>query len=49
MLISEEGRRRPFGCATSTSELFKPDRLHRKVAGLLDGNGPEAEPSEAFH
>lgn len=36
LLISEEGRQRPFGCATFTSELFKPDRLHRKVAGLLE-------------
>jgi hypothetical protein len=35
--ISEEGRQRPFGCATFTSELFKPDRLRRKVAGLLEG------------
>jgi len=33
LLISEEGRQRPFGCATFTSELLKPDCLHRKWSG----------------
>lgn len=50
LVISEEGRHRPFGCATFTSELFKPDCLRQKVAGLLGGNG--ARPSvrdEAIH
>jgi hypothetical protein len=45
LVISEEGRQRPFGCATFTSELLKPDRLRRKVAGLLDENGREVDPS----
>jgi hypothetical protein len=45
LVISEERRPRPFGCATFTAEIFKPDRLRQKVAGLLDGNGREAEPS----
>jgi hypothetical protein len=45
LVISEEGRQRPFGCATFTAEIFKPDWLRQKVAGILDGNGREAEPS----
>jgi hypothetical protein len=43
LVISEEGRQRPFGWATFTSELFKPDRLRRKVAKLLEGSDHAAK------
>jgi DNA-binding NtrC family response regulator len=45
LLISEEEQQRPFGCATFTAEIFKPERLRQKVAGLLDGNDRDVEPS----
>jgi hypothetical protein len=45
LVVSEEGRQRPFGCTTFTAEIFKPDRLREKVAKLLDGNGREVDPS----
>jgi hypothetical protein len=41
VVISEEERQRPFGCVRFTAEIFKPDRLRQKGAGLLDGNGRE--------
>jgi hypothetical protein len=43
LVISEEGRQRRFGWATFTSELFKPDRLRRKVAKLLEGSDHAAK------
>jgi DNA-binding NtrC family response regulator len=37
LVISEEGRQRPFGRARFTAEFFKPDRLRQRVAEVLDG------------
>jgi hypothetical protein len=50
LLISEEKRQRPFGCATFTAEIFKPDRLRQKLAGYWTGT--TTRPSlrdKAFH
>jgi hypothetical protein len=50
LVISKEERQRPFGCATFTAEIFKPDRLRQKLAGYWTGT--TTRPSlrdKAFH
>jgi hypothetical protein len=40
LVISEEIRQRPFGCATFTAEIFKPDRLRAESGRTVGREWP---------